>query len=293
TNAHLSRYEVVTFELWQGRYLAAGILFLLITPVPLLAGYVLGTRVFRPYGVKDLNFRQRALIRAFNVFLGVFSALIALTMLQGLMWIISLDSVGKINRSLLLYFFVACGVTFLGAGFYWGKRKESEKADENVVSLDLDLDLYAVPYFVAVSMYLATTFGNSVYPTISPAYGGGGGWSATLYVDSATLGERVMGDDSSRVVVVNSGKEFLALLQCRASPLGKHYVAVAIPLSDVKALRLEEQVHVPAVRSACSGEEEKRPNIPVMSAAPARGSLETRDTLPVVEVQPKQVQKAN
>src|SRR4028119_1438382 len=36
TNAHLARFEVVTFDLWQGRYLAAGILFLLITPVPLL-----------------------------------------------------------------------------------------------------------------------------------------------------------------------------------------------------------------------------------------------------------------
>jgi hypothetical protein len=230
SNAFYGRFQVISFEILQGRYVAAALLFLIFTSIPYLGGVVLAAEIsdrFREPSEKRTR-REKTIPVLVSVFTLILAAFV--TIMVGNL--ISVRGDATTLLGFISYFLVTAFIGFLvtfapirtGASY---------------------LALLVLPLaHLMLPIVLSSYFGLRVYPTISPIYGGGGVWLATVHLrDDTGLPVSVRTRLDGEVPLIQKDREEVVVLLCtRVSSERIEYRPTSIALHEVAAISLLRQI---------------------------------------------------
>lgn len=190
--------------LLDGRYLAAGIHYAVSTFLPIFGAF---------------HFHKSIRRRAWPEILLWFN--LATLLPIGLFLLVATGSERHPTVDYVGYVLLLVGMTILIAAKRNGGPVQQALRGSGVWYAGL-----MPPSLLAVAT--ATMFGMSVYPGISPAYGGGGAWLASVYLSPAAPGQLMIAVSDS-VVVLNRDADTIYALSCAFVMGQPRLVAVEIP----------------------------------------------------------------
>lgn len=205
-NTHFARYQVLHFELLQGRYLAAAVLFVVFSAPPLFIGYILGESL--PRGESKQQEQKSSLLRKIVLnLLGVVLSLgfvYVIFVFVGMVFnLVSVTHGDSYSGIYLFYWGLAMLVAFMPRFLIWYSFVREGFKESSAYLLALPIQLFFL-------LMLSTIFGQSVYPEISAAYGGGGAWLGNLHFKSETP----VRPSLLNVVILDHDSDFVTVLPC-------------------------------------------------------------------------------
>ncbi|HEX8451405.1 MAG TPA: hypothetical protein VF647_04855, partial [Longimicrobium sp.] len=177
SNIHLAQYKLITFDLVEGRYLAAAILFFLFTPTPVFLGFALGASLHwesEEATAEVPSWRMRILGVVLTAGLLYFVVMVS----QWAFEILAVPSERENIKFVYLYF-ALCGFVGLLLS-YRGVRSKAERESDDGRG---GLEILMFPMFVLLPVLVATVFSQAIYPALSPAFGGGGAWKGQVFLN--------------------------------------------------------------------------------------------------------------
>jgi hypothetical protein len=212
-NLHLARFRPLNFELARGRYLAAGLLFLALSMIPVCSALI-GTRIafvahsqFR----KDKDARgPRARWQSMGTFVRRLVLIILGLVLIYKLWmmIYNVITVGDWREPTARYLLgdpaVSVGM-FFGCWFLCGwymtvltRRSGLAVLDgEGVESTDVEgsrypgwLTFWGAVLSTPLLLFQIGSFSYAMYPYVRPEFGGGAAWKAVVLLSDTLVGYR-------------------------------------------------------------------------------------------------------
>lgn len=202
-NVHYARYESVRFDFVRGRYVGAGLLFAISALVPAFAGWIIGGE-FRRSDTKPKKARQ---LTAASVF--VISTPMFTLVLYGLL---RATATAAFSKTGMLIFTLVVEAVFATVGSLAVKLQRSRApfSFRSVAGWRPIIVAYAV-------LAVAGLFGRLIYPSVSPAFGGGAGSLARIYVVPGSVSQRVQAILSRPVILIDRDDKIVDLLVCADS----------------------------------------------------------------------------
>lgn len=222
TNTHRALYQPVHVEIFEARYFGAALLYSVFTAVPVMIGVYAMREVKK--GEADANLDRLLRWVGFTFVLLAMLFLLIRPPYQEPGFQILLHSVAPGLGYCLL---IALG-TFAFFLHRAGARAEQDEKDEEHFRLSAEiLGLFIV--FLFSTFY----FGGMVYPRVSPAFGGGAQWIASVELKNP-IGARYTVADS--VMILDNSQGFQTVLSCVADG-GQHSSQVlAFPNTSIDVL---------------------------------------------------------
>jgi hypothetical protein len=262
-NTHLAKYQIVQFELLEGRYLASAVLFMVFTIPPYTVGYLMGESL--PYPSTQLQKDHAASSKPrlpvklmfrnfFANLLGILAILIVLyggfSFMEMVFEFVSVPS-RRVDRPIFLFYcFLVTVVAFFPRFLVWHSVADGRLRIDTMRMLSVPIHLFFLLMVTAI-------FGEGVYPEISPAYGGGGAWLANIEYKSGVTPPFLMRE----VVVLDRDSEMITVLSCAGEEQEKR-TSLLIRLENINHI---EMLDITAL-SACSG---RSRSTPAMDGAPS------------------------
>jgi hypothetical protein len=237
SNTHLARYQLVEFELLEGRYLAAAVLFTIFTIPPILFGYALAAGVSEqsaapPAGNKGILLKaiSSPLFGYLLSFLAVFAAFEFVGMI---FTFVSVRGSRNSHGNFLFYWLFVMVSAFIPQFLIWYSTADRVFRLEAGRALGLPIQLFFMLMVTAV-------FGRNVYPEISAAFGGGGAWMTNVEYMAGQGDSRIR---MSNIVVLDRDSELVTLLPCYHDAERNPH-SLLIPVADVKRIEMLREVTV-------------------------------------------------
>lgn len=227
-NAHYASFAIQRFELLRARYIAAGLLFFVMTSLPIAYGaFFLPTA--RRYFKAGSDTRRNHY--ASTILLWFVAATAA--------WWLVFVAVGvDVARTPALILYPSAAVVVGGSYKYFERIWTSRVNPEE--SLRVNRAFYGL--HVAIPMLLlAAGFGSWVYPHVRPAFGGGAAWIAEIVVAPDASGSS-NGPSTLTGMLIDPGVDQASVLPCTDGRL--EHAAVEMPSSRI--LRVKLRALVPA-----------------------------------------------
>jgi hypothetical protein len=236
-NAYRSRYEIVRFEPFRGRYAAAGLLFATVALIPGFFGWNVGawyrmgevkekTRGLRPGKLK------RQLISAFAVPVGCcFSAILTWSLLQSAV-------VGHVALWWLAVFALPVESAFATSGSFVTKMRLSRLSWWS----QLSRERMGAVFFLTIAA--AAVFGAGVYPHISPAFGGSAAALARVELKPSSVSAVLEAAFRRPVAVIDRDEQLIDVVACTDSSASIVH-SVSVPSTSVQAVILHGLIALP------------------------------------------------
>jgi hypothetical protein len=236
SNIHLAQYKLITFDLVAGRYLAAAILFFLFTPPPVILGFAFGASLHWE-SKKPSAEASSWTMRILGVLLtGVLIYIVWMTS-RFAFEVLAVPSERE-NLKLVYPYFTLCGFI----GFLMTYRGVRSRAERDAHDERSGLEILSFPIFILLPVVVATMFSQSIYPALSPAYGGGGAWKGQVFLKEPP-GSGILAGLSS-VLIIDRDEQFITIMKCIPDELQHRFSPVAIPLDAIDGIQLETQTSV-------------------------------------------------
>ncbi|MEX0648197.1 MAG: hypothetical protein WEA56_02955 [Balneolaceae bacterium] len=209
-NVHLAKYGLVRWTIIEGRYIGAGLLFIVIHLLPFVAGYT-GWQQFRgrPEGFSVLR------------------VWIEVVVLVSLSIILSLALVNFVTVSTdhiywtwpTLFALIAYGAGLITPWLL------STNASRRIGQFKGTVKMYAGAGVACALLILAALFGSTTFAYISPAWGGGGAMYGIITLKEGSLPDRneltrptVVMHYPSPVLLIERSEHFLTIVRCVQAP---------------------------------------------------------------------------
>jgi hypothetical protein len=243
SNTHLARYQLVEFDLLEGRYLAASVLFTIFTVPPFLLGFVFGASLSEQ-SVAPPSMNKGILLKAisshlFGYLLSFLVMLVAFEFVGMIFTFVSVRASRSSHGNFLFYWLLVIVTAFIPQFLIWystADRTFRLKAGR----------VFALPIQLFFMLMVTAVFGRNVYPEISAAFGGGGAWMTNVEYATGKGDSRIR---MSNIVVLDRDSELLTLLPCYPDTERKPN-SLLIPVADVKRIEMLREVTVSECQSS-------------------------------------------
>ncbi len=240
-NAYYARFELVRFDLLRGRYVAAALLLAFCSVFPIATGWLVGWH-YRDSEPKPKRERQLTAALVLTVVTAVSALLV-----RGLLFSVSLHGLSWLGLGVFTWASATLGATIGSAAC---KFQRSDVPARSLRSRGISPGRLMSALFVLVAM--ANTFGQYVYPFISPAYGGGAGTLATVVADSQSVDTELREALSRRAVILDRDEHFMNLLACVDADT-RTIQPVSLPTAAIRSVILEGLIAAPSAgQELCS-----------------------------------------
>jgi hypothetical protein len=245
SNTHLARYQLVEFELLEGRYLAAAVLFTIFTVPPIIFGYALGAGLSEQ-GDASPSVNKGILLKVitshlFGYLLSFLALFVAFEFIGVIFTFVSVRASRNPHGNFLFYWLLVMVTAFIPQFLIWHSHAVRTSQLEVGPALALPIQLFFMLVVTAV-------FGRNVYPEISAAFGGGGAWMTNVEYADGQGNSRIR---MANIVVLDRDAELLTLLPCYPDAERKPN-SLLIPVADVKRIEMLREVTVSECQSSHS-----------------------------------------
>jgi hypothetical protein len=253
SNVHFAQYQLLRFELLRSRYLAAGLLFFVLSAVP--AGFEIFLSVaLRSTADSTVGFSTPGrILRETEVWAMGCGHAVAFSALGLMLYSVLAVQISLPSRSwlaLAAYFAMTGLISWYLGDFFFATAAVPAGHSQVWPSTRLAQSIWApVVWLVA----LPAAFGKLVYDTVRPEFGGGAVWVARV-AWRETAPPAVRGLAPGIVAVVDRNDATLTLLACNP-PTGRERTpprVVTVAASEVVGLELVGVVALPAFAKANS-----------------------------------------
>ena len=223
TNVFYASYEIVRFEFFRGRYVAAALLFVCAALLPGWIGWQIGAQFRRSEPMSRRERRQTATIQLSltSIIVAAIICFILVAVGIGTAPVISVLSFALLIESI----FATIGSSAVKIG-----RSSSRVAVRHMSA--------GRPIIVVLAMLVtAAIFGRWIYPDISPAFGGGAVNIARIEAVPGTLSQQLQVELDRPVVVIDRDDQVVDIVACSDS-VAKSVQPISVSSVNVRAIRL-------------------------------------------------------
>jgi hypothetical protein len=203
SNSHLGRFDLISPLPLQIRYVSAALLYIAFFTVPFALGFILSRGGFPEL---ELDVSPITLpVVGWNLAVLLMSVVPPYL----IFWSPGVAVVRFERISSLILAELSLGMLFFGIRL--GRDTVSVSLTERDLNIQTASRYLLGGLFLVLFCFHATLFGRDVYPRISPAYGGGALWRATVLRWDSTTEEY---DKTTEVILLDRSDERLSVVMC-------------------------------------------------------------------------------